>query len=219
MRIRGGATISAMAIAGLAIGFITVCSGAKARKAENSARGEPAWHDCQKAAADAIPAIDAARQLLSQTWLANRNNFFAAYTMPGEKRSPFDLSPREPNSGPVGGTVEARAPHCIYRMPDASDGPHEVRFISPFYRFYESEHGWSPPLRNGLMLDAIVTKAGNEWKTAVPPSETTILLPEQNPRRPEEAQIPADAPWSEPIPGCSRRQKWDGNDCIPRRQR
>jgi len=139
--------------------------------------------------------------------------------MPGETRSPFDLSPPTPDSGASEGTVEARPPQCLHHAQGhASDATHRVRFVSPFYRFYEAGHGWSPPLRNGLMLDAVVTYAAGQWQVTVPPSEITILIPEQKPRLADATKLPSDAPWSEPIPGCAKRQKWNGTDCAPRRR-
>jgi hypothetical protein len=216
-----GTTVVALTLAiSLAIG----CSDAQAqtsRKAaasEKSAGPEVSWHDCQKAGSDVTPAIDAARRLLERFWLASGDTFFAAYTMPGEKRNPFDLSPREADSGPRDGFVEARPPRCVYHTTDAPGPAHHVRFVSPFYRFHEDGQGWSPPLRKGLMLEIVATQSGGEWQAAAAPSELTILLPEQKQRRPEEAKLPAAAAWAEPIPGCSKRQKWNGVDCVSRKR-
>ena len=219
MRFRGeertSGVAAALALAGL---LIAGCSDARAQKTSKPSRASPVWLDCQKASPDIAPAIEAARNLLDQAWLASRGSYFAGYTMPGEKRSPFDLSPREPDSGPTDGFVEARTPHCVYSTSGGAAPAHHVRFISPFYRFHEADHGWSPPLRNGLMLDAIVSRTDTGWKVEVPPSEQTILLPEQKPRRPDATKLPPDAAWAEPIPGCSRRQTWNGTDCAPRKR-
>jgi hypothetical protein len=138
--------------------------------------------------------------------------------MPGEKRSPFDLSPREPNAGPREGLVEARRPRCTFSVSEADERTYRVRFVTPFYRFYEDGQGWSPPLRNGLMLDATTARAGNAWKADAPPSEQTILLPDQHPRSAETGKLPPDAAWAEPIPGCKKRQRWNGHDCVSRRR-
>jgi len=219
MRLRGKVPASAISFFALAIGLIAGCSGARAQKAREPTRGKPTWHDCQKAHADVAAAIEAARRILDQSWLADRGNHFAAYRMPGEKRSPFDLSPRTPNSGPRDGFVEARPPHCTYSLAEGAETTHRVRFVSPFYRFHETGHGWSPPLRDGLMLEVTVTHAGGEWKATAPPSEQTILLPDQNPRRADAAKIPADSPWAEPIPGCAKRQRWNGVECVSPRKR
>ncbi|MGD9802256.1 MAG: hypothetical protein AB7O71_21875 [Hyphomicrobiaceae bacterium] len=216
-----GTTVAALT---LAIGLVIGCSSVQAqtsRKAvapEKPTSAEVSWHDCLKAGSDIAPAIDAARRLLDQSWLASRDAFFAAYTMAGEKRNPFDLSPREADSGPRDGYVEARPPKCVYHTPDASGPAHHIRFVSPFYRFHEDGQGWSPPLRKGLMLEIIVTQSGGEWQATTAPSELTILLPEQKPRRPDEAKLPAAAAWAESIPGCSKRQKWNGIDCVSRKR-
>jgi hypothetical protein len=211
------------AIAGLALAMALFSgfSAAHARKADpqrGAAPPDTTLRDCQRADPELMPAIDAARNLLAQSWLASRGTYFAAYTMPGEKRSPFDLSPREPNTGPRGGFVEARPPRCTVSIPETGDRTYRVRFITPFYRFHEESQGWSPPLHNGLMLEATVTRTESGWKAETPPSKQTILLPDQKPRSAEAEKLPPDAAWAEPIPGCAKRQRWNGHDCISRKR-
>jgi hypothetical protein len=206
------------------MGLAVWCGSAQARKdrppaaPEQAATPKISWTDCRQASPEITPAVDAARRLLEQSWLASRETLFAAYTMPGETRNPFDLSPREADSGPVGGIVEARPPRCLHHTPAATAGTsgetHLVRFVAPFYRFHEAGDGWSPPLRDGLMLDAVVTRTGDAWQANAAPSEVTILIPEQSPRRADAAKLPADAPWARPIPGCTKRQRWNGIDCV-----
>lgn len=214
--------LQANAIAAFALTLCTSvsvgCSTAQAQKPRKPGQSPPQWHDCRSANGDAANAIAAAHVLLEQAWLKGVDSFFSAYTMPGENRSPFDLSPREPNSGPRDGFVEARPPHCTYSPAAPKDGALRVRFVSPFYRFHEQGQGWSPPLRNGLMLEVLVTGTGGTWKAVAPPSEETILLPDQTPKRPEPKALPSTASWAEPIPGCGKRQRWNGTDCISRKR-
>jgi len=219
MRLRGKVPASAISLLALTIGIIVGCCGAHAQKAREPARAKAAWHDCQMAPADLAAAIEAARHAFDQSWLADRGNHFAAYRMPGETRSPFDLSPRAPDSGPRDGFVEARPPRCTYSLGQGAEPTHHVRFVSPFYRFYEPGHGWSPPLRDGLMLEVTVTHMDDAWKATAPPSEQTILLPDQAPKRADAAKVPEDTPWAEPIPGCGKRQKWTGVECVASRKR
>ena len=205
----------------LAMTLFTGSGELQARKSapqHGGATSDVTWRDCERADPEITPAIDAARHRLAQAWLASRSTYFAAYTMPGEKRSPFDLSPREPNSGPREGFVEARPPHCTFSVTKADDRTCRVRFATPFYRFYEHGQGWSPPLRNGLMLEAIVVRADDGWKADTPPSEQTILLPDQHPRPAEVGKLPPDAAWAEPIPGCKKRRTWNGHDCVSRKR-
>lgn len=224
MRTLGKSQGKAIAGIALAMALDFGCSAAQARKSDQAtppqalANTDAVWRDCKHADPAMAPAIDAARHLLARSWLASRGSYFAAYTMPGEKRSPFDLSPREPNTGPREGLVEARHPRCTFSASEADERPYRVRFIAPFYRFYEDGQGWSPPLRSGLMMEANVARAGNEWKADALPSERTILLPDQHPRSAEMGKLPPDAAWAEPIPGCKKRLRWNGHDCVSRRR-
>lgn len=177
-----------------------------------------AWHDCGSTTAP-LPseAMAEATTALARTWLASERGYFAAYTMPGEVRNPFDLSPKQPDSGPRDGVVQARAPACAWQVKDLPGVIH-VRFITPFYRFFEAGHGWSPPLRNGLMLEARIERAGDVWQAHDASGERGILLPDQKPRAANAAAIPADAPWAEPMPGCARKTRWNGEACVARKR-
>jgi hypothetical protein len=93
-----------------------------------------------------------------------------------------------------------------------------VRFTTPFYRFHETGPGWSPPLRSGLMLEAVVERAGETWRARDAGSEQSILLPEQKPRAANPNVLPPEVAWAEPIPGCARKTKWNGEACVPRKR-
>lgn len=188
---------------------------ATAPKARSSAE---AWHDCNKATDAANQdAIARATELLASLWLATERGQFAAYTMAGEKRNPFDLSPKEPDSGPRDGIVQARPPKCTWRTDETASAT-IVRFMTPFYRFHEAGPGWSQPLRNGLMLEAAMTRQGENWLARDTSGEHGILLPEQKPRAAQANALPPDAAWAEPIPGCARRTKWNGEACASRKK-
>ncbi|MGE0768881.1 MAG: hypothetical protein AB7L90_20765 [Hyphomicrobiaceae bacterium] len=225
MRSRNEGHAGKIAAFALVIALVTGCGHAWAQASIEHNRKEPAlparpsWQDCGTAGPDVASGLEAARHLLQQSWLAQRGSQFSAYTMPGEKRSPFDLSPREPDSASRDGMVEARPPRCIYSTATGTDSVHHVRFISPYYRFYEHGQGWSPPLRDGLMLEVKVTRTGAEWTAVGQPSEQTILLAEQRPHRPDLAKLPSDAEWAAPMLGCGRRKTWDGRECVPRKRR
>lgn len=176
------------------------------------------WKDCAKIVdAGALAALAKARALMQQTWIETPRGYFAAYTMPGEKRNPFDLSPRTPESGPRHGTVQARTPACVYAG-TAPAGALTVRFVSLFYRFHEVEAGWSPPLRNGVMMEVALEPVGEDWKVKDTASQAAVLLPEQKPRRADAASLPPETKWAEPIPGCVKGTRWNGADCIKRKR-
>jgi hypothetical protein len=178
----------------------------------DKARGEP----CAALRPDELPAVQSAQGLLERLWLVHDRGLFAAYTMPGEKRNPFDLSPPTPDSGPRDGFVQARAPICMANRGDGN--ALTIRFLTRFYRFYEAGHGWSPPLRDGLLLEAAVTQAGAEWQARDTGSEQSVLLPEQKPRLAEATKLPDETAWAEPMPGCGKRQRWNGSDCVARKR-
>jgi hypothetical protein len=174
------------------------------------------WQPCTALPPDQLPAVQSAQGLLERLWLSHDRGYFAAYTMPGEKRNPFDLSPPTPDAGPRDGFVQARTPICL-----ASHSPGAaltIRFLTRFYRFYEAGPGWSPPLRDGLLLEAAVAQAGTEWQARDTGSERSILLPEQKPRRADVATLPTESGWAEPMPGCGKRQRWNGSDCVARKR-
>jgi len=217
----GKSTHAARLIAAILI----VCGSMSGAMAQSSKAADtqpklpaPAWHECGAGSNAADPAaIAKAKDLLARAWLRTDRGDFAAYTMPGEKRNPFDLSPKAPDSGPRDGIVQARPPICAWRMDD-NNGNMLVRFITPFYRFHEMGHGWSQPLRNGLMLEAALTSAGNTWQARDNSGEHGILLPEQKPRAADANSLPLDAKWAEPIPGCAKRTKWNGETCASRKK-
>ncbi len=174
------------------------------------------WEPCTAVTVEFSTAIQSAQTLFEQLWLANDRGHFAAYTMPGEKRNPFDLTPPTPDSGPRDGLVQAQAPFCLINRGEGNVV--SVRFVTRFYRFYEAGHGWSAPLRDGLMLEAAVILAGTDWQARDTASERSILLPEQTPRRADAATLPAETGWAEPMPGCGKRLRWDGKDCVSRKR-
>lgn len=212
--------VVALAMVAAAIG-ISGTSAQTRRLSEPSAKtasATAAWRDCGAATASAPrEAIAKATELLGQFWLVTERGYFAAYTMVGEVRNPFDLSPRLPDSGPRDGVIQARPPVCAWQTVDASDGI-EVRFTTAFYRFHEAGHGWSAPLRNGLMLEARIGRTGATWQARDTSGERGILLPEQKPRAADPTALPADAAWAEPLPGCARKTKWNGEACVARKR-
>jgi hypothetical protein len=211
-------------VAVAACGFLFTADNAEpqTRGGERASRPVKAaaevWRDCERAHEPAhLEAIAAAKSLLGRLWLATERGFFAAYTMEGEKRKPFDLSPKAPDSGPRDGIVQARAPSCTWRSGEAPTAI-LVRFTTPFYRFHEAGPGWSQPLRGGLMLEAVVERAGDTWQARDVGGEKSILLAEQKPRPADARALPAETVWAEPIPGCARKTKWNGEACVPRKR-
>ena len=210
--------------AGALLGLAVALASNVARSEERSLSVGPAsavadkiaWAPCTGVPPDQSAATEAAQALLHTLWLAGDRGHFGAYTMPGEKRNPFDLSPPTPDSGARDGLVQARPPDCSFRRD--GDAALTFRFVSPFYRFHEAGHGWSPPLRDGLMLEAAVGFAGAAWQARDTGSERSILLPEQKPRRAEAAALPPEGRWAEPIPGCGKRHRWTGAACVARKK-
>lgn len=209
------------------LSVVAVAAGAPGAAAQSRPSAAPpakaasetvAWQDCSLAAGLAAnDAIAKATELLSRLWLTTDRGYFAAYTMAGEVRNPFDLSPKQQDSGPRDGIVQTRPPRCTWR---ATEVPDElvVRFGTAFYRFYEAGHGWSAPLRDGLLLEARIERAGAAWQVHDATGEQGVLLPEQKPRAANASALPADAPWAEPMPGCARKTAWNGEACIARKR-
>jgi hypothetical protein len=179
---------------------------------------EPHWVDCARITDPSHrTAIERAHALLQTVWMETPYGWVARYTMPGEVRNPFDRSPQAPDSGTRDGTVQAKPPHCRCHFENTGDRG-IVRFVTPFYRFHEAGPGWSPPMRNGLVLEVSVTRNTGSWMASEVLSQKTILLSEQKPRRPEAGELPSNTPWGEPIPGCSRTQRWTGEACVRRKR-
>ena len=213
-----------LAISSLVLAGVLFAAGAglaQAQTAPGLAQAkqiEPTAIACDQVADGRLrEAIAKAKELLSRFWLSHERGLFAAYTMPGEKRNPFDLTPKAADSGPRNGVVQARPPRCS-TLPGVIDGAIVVRFSTAFYRFFEDGHGWSPPLRDGLLLEAVVERSGETWHTRDTGSEKSILLAEQKPRAADASRLPADKAWAEPIPGCVRRTKWNGEACVAARR-
>ncbi|MEZ5856534.1 MAG: hypothetical protein R3D67_17960 [Hyphomicrobiaceae bacterium] len=161
-------------------------------------------------------AVAASQGMLDALWLKTKAGYFAAYTLPGMRHNPFDLKPLPPDSGPRDGLAQARAPTCALEQ-IASDR-FVVRFITPFYRFFEAKAGWSAPLRNGLMMEVEVTGSGAALVARDRWPEAAILQRELNARPANEKKIPRLTRWAEPVPGCTRHKRWNGRDCIRRRR-
>lgn len=205
----------------MTVALIAIGSGmveAQTARAPAARQIEPAWMSCDLVAGGELRgAIASAQKLRSRNWLVGEHGSFAAYTMPGEKRNPFDLTPKVPDSGPRDGIVHARPPHCSVR-PAEVPGAVLVRFTTPFYRFHEEGHGWSAPLRDGLMLEALVARSGETWLAEDTGHENSILLAEQRPRAADPAHLPEVTGWAEPMTGCPPRTKWNGETCAPRKR-
>lgn len=162
-------------------------------------------------------AVERARATLDALWLKTKSGYFAAYTLPGMKRNPFDLTPLPPNSGPRDGIVQAREPSCTIE-PAGVEQRHIVRFRAPFYRFFEKEAKWSRPLRDGLMMEVEVTRSSDIVNVRDVWAEAAILQRDQRARRPDEQELSRLDRWAEPVPGCKRTEKWNGNACTSRRK-
>lgn len=163
-------------------------------------------------------AIAEAERLLHKQWLKAQANLFLAFAAKVEKRNPFDLSPRPPEGSSSGGVVEAMEPRCTIEAGPTTEG-FLVRFTAPFYRFHEPDTGWSRPLRNGLVLEAEVRRAGAAWQARDTKAEIAIVEPDEPVRRPLETELPKLEPWAEPVPACSRRERWTGTECARRKRR
>jgi hypothetical protein len=164
-----------------------------------------------------LAAIAEAERLLHRQWLKTRSSLFVAFAAKVEKRNPFDLSPRPPAGAAAGGFVEAMEPRCALEAPASPDG-FLVRFTAPFYRFHEPDTGWSRPLRNGLVLEAHVRRTDDAWQARDTKPDVAIVEPDEAVRRPIEAELPKAEPWAEPVPGCSRRERWTGTECARRKR-
>lgn len=174
--------------------------------------------DCAKAGDAAPPAAIAAAEVeLHRLWLNAQTDLFIAFSAKVEKRNPFDLSPPALEPGPIGGMIQARAPRCTILAKDTGDAV-LVRFTSPFYRFYEQATGWSRPLRDGLVMEVVVTRVGDGWQARDTKSDEGIIVPDETIRRPSEAELPKLARWTEPVPGCARRERWTGIECARRKR-
>jgi hypothetical protein len=132
------------------------------------------------------------------------------------KRNPFDLKPLPPNSGPRNGIVQAKHPTCAIEATGTKR--RIIRFTTPLYRFFEKEAGWSPPLRNGLMMEVEINVLNDKLTARDTWAATGILLRDQSARRPDERELPRLTRWAEPVPGCKRSEKWTGHQCIGRRR-
>ncbi|MGE0697951.1 MAG: hypothetical protein AB7O57_02540 [Hyphomicrobiaceae bacterium] len=210
----------------LALGIATIVAApapARGQLPTTAGAGSPdgggAWHDCALAAApDAAAAVARAGESLRAVWLETRLGLFAAYTMAGEVRNPFDLSPRTPGAEARGGLVQARRAACAFRPLAPPETGFAVRFTSPYYRFHEAAAGWSVTLRDGLLMELAVVRSGAGWTARELPSEKAVLLAEQKPRRPIETELPKPARWAAPVPACGKAERWSGEACVPRRR-
>ncbi len=185
---------------------------------QSAKAAERPWEACSRLTDPIqLAALVKAAELLRHVWLEAQGTHVARYTMPGEVRNPFDLTPKAPDSGPRDGFAQARPPLCTARVSPAGDMI-EVRYTTPFYRFYEVGPGWSVTLRNGILLETTVQRSGDQWVARDTSPPTAILLPEQKPSRPGESDMPADAPWAPPVPPCRKSERWTGEACLKRQR-
>ncbi len=202
---------------GLAVATESQADDRPAKAPQASVVAQAAPTPCDQVTRPDVPAVASkARDALDALWLRTETGYFAAFVTPGVTRNPFDLKPPPPDSGPRSGIVQARMPACT--ITEAGAGRHIVRFVSPLYRFHERQAGWSPPLRDGLMMEVEVLSVGNELTTRDTSAEKAILMPEQKIRRPGTKELPRLSRWSEPVPGCARQERWNGDACVRRRR-
>lgn len=176
--------------------------------------------DCSKVVdGDRRAAIEQARRLFEQHWLLTERGFFAAYTMPAEKRNPFDLTAKSVASPARNGFVMAKSVVCSLEAvgPDQPQAPLRIRFMAPLYRFHEIGR-WSQPMRDGLIMEIeAMPSPGGPWQVRETKHEKAVLEPEAPARRPEAADLPKSGRWPEPIPGCRRNERWTGDACVGRK--
>ena len=169
--------------------------------------------------ADRLAAIEQARRLFDQHWLTNEQGIFSAYTMSGEKRNPFDLTAKPPQSPARHGFVMAKSVTCSLESvgPDRPQAPMRIRFMAPLYRFHELGR-WSKPMRDGLIMEIeAMPSPGGPWQVRETRHEKAVLDPETPARRPEAIDLPKSGRWPEPIPGCRRNERWNGDACVDRK--
>lgn len=177
--------------------------------------------ECSKVVeADQIAAVAEARRLLETQWLATDRGHFTAYTMPGEQRNPFDLTaPKGPPVGPRNGFVLARSVVCTLETIGAPrpQAPLRIRFVAPLYRFHEVGR-WSQPMRDGLVMEVeAMPQPPGSWQVRATRHEKAVLDPEQSPRLPLATELPKSGRWPEPVPGCRRDERWNGDACVARK--
>lgn len=176
--------------------------------------------DCgQVTEADRMAAIGEARRLFEQHWLATGRGVFAAYTMPGEKRNPFDLGSKTQNSPARNGFVMAKSVICSLDTvgPARPQAPLRIRFTAPLYRFHEVGR-WSTPMRDGLVMEIeAMPSPGGPWQVRETRHDKAVLEPDTPARLPEAGDLPKSGRWPEPVPGCRRTERWNGDACVDRR--
>ncbi len=176
--------------------------------------------DCGKAAEpEQLAAIGEARGLFETHWLATERGYFVAYTMPGETRNPFDLTQRGPIVGPRNGFVMAKSVACSLETigPSRPQAPLRIRFMAPLYRFHEIGR-WSQPMRDGLIMEIeAMSSPGGTWQVRETKHDKAVLEPEQATRRPDAGELPKSGRWPEPVPGCRRDERWNGDACVGRK--
>ncbi len=173
----------------------------------------------QVSQADRQIAIAEARRLFAQHWLATERGLFAAYTMQGEQRNPFDLAARGPEVPPRSGFVMAKSVVCSLEPvgPDRAQAPLRIRFMAPLYRFHELGR-WSKPMRDGLIMEIeAMPSPGGPWQLRETRHDKAVLDPETPARLPEAGDLPKSGRWPEPIPGCRRSERWNGDACVDRK--
>jgi hypothetical protein len=190
--------------------------------AANAGAGRPdaaaVWQPCEAVPApDLAPAIARAAEVRDGLWIEARGSRFVGFRAPGEKRNPFDLSPPDPNAGPRDGMVEARTISCLARVlaPDRLT----VRYLTAYYRFYENGVGWSPTLRDGILLELELARSPAGWTAAERRAEDTVFMGEDGLSRPTTESLPADAAWARPAIGCPRGERWSAKAVACERRR
>lgn len=209
------------AMTALACGVLVVPVQASVAAADAGA-GKPddafAWRPCEAVPApDLASAVTKAAEVYGDLWIEARGSRFVAFRAPGEKRNPFDLSPPDPSAGPRDGVVEARTISCLARLP-APDRL-TVRHLAAYYRFYENGVGWSPTLRDGILLELELVRSPSGWTAAERRAEDTVFMNEDALSRPAAEALPADAAWARPAMGCPRGERWNAKAVACQRRR
>lgn len=172
---------------------------------------------CNSAPESMMGAVAQATGTLEALWLKTKQGYFVGYRMPGMARNPFDRAPLPPDSGPRDGIAQARSPSCKIEI--QSEARAIVRFVTPYYRFYETAAGWSAPLRDGLLMEVEVTRNAAGWTAKDIWSPNGILEPGERVRKPQVSELPRIGAWAAPEPPCAKGLRWNGHDCVKRRRR
>jgi hypothetical protein len=196
----------------LVAAFLATVSGLPSAWTTASAAQRPACDSVKEP--EIAEAVAEARTYLATAWLRIGENYYIAFSTKAAKANPFDLAARGTAAATSTGYIWIGGLTCSV-VAGAHREPKVLRFGANAMSFSENGAAWTKPFAAPRLIEIKLARNGAGWTATEHRDEETVLLPDDQLRRPKPEEIPAPSTTLR-IP-CGENKRWAGRKCEPLR--